>query len=247
MNFTESEAVVFAKRFKPLVAKVSGVDMAICAPFTSLPALHKIFAGSNVTLGAQNLFFEEDGTFTGEVSARMISPFCKYVIVGHSERRKFFCESNSDVNKKIKKALQYAITPIVCIGEALEERNAGRTKEVLEKMFFECFEGISKTGALKTVIAYEPVWAISRGKADIANSQAAGPETAQEAHAFIRSLVSARFGSDAADAIRIIYGGSMKPENARQLMAQKDIDGGLVGGASLDPDSLAKIVEYGEN
>lgn len=247
MNFTAAGAVAFAKRFKALVANVRGVEILICAPFTALPDLHALLSGTNVLLAAQNIFFEEEGTFTGEVSAKMIAPFCSYVIVGHSERRTLFRESNQDVNKKMRKALQHGIVPIVCVGESLEERVAGKTKEVLKRMVLECFEGFSAADAKKTVIAYEPVWAISKGRADIATSQAAGPETAQEAHAFIRSIVSDLFGEKFSQKRRIIYGGSMKPDNVKQLMAQKDIDGGLVGGASLDPESFAKVVKFKED
>jgi len=245
MNFNTSEAVQFAKKFKGLISEVSNTDILICAPFTCLESLKSALSGSKVKLGAQNLFYEEQGTFTGEISARMISPYCTHVIVGHSERRKLFNESNSDVNRKIKKALEQKLTPILCIGESLEERKAGKTKQVLEKKLSECLKGISKDQAKNIVLTYEPIWAISKGKNDIAKSEAASPKTAQEGHAFLRSLFAAHFGKESAENVLILYGGSMKPANVKQLMAEEDIDGGLVGGASLDPESLSKVVKFG--
>ena len=215
-----------------------------CAPFTSLAGLHKIFSGGNIKLGAQNQFYENEGTFTGEISAKMLIPYCSYVIVGHSERRAVFKESNLDANRKIKKALENGLTPILCIGETYDERNSGKTNQVIEKMLAGGLEGINASDAEKIVIAYEPIWAISKGKNDIAKSLSATPETAQQAHAFVRNLLSKKFGNQVSEKMRIIYGGSMKPENVKELMAQKDIDGGLVGGASLNPESFAKVVKF---
>lgn len=246
MNFNTVEAVDFAKKFRALVSNVSGVEIVICAHFTALHPLHGALTGSNIKLGAQNIFFEESGIFTGEISAKMISPYCTHVIVGHSERRALFKETNQDVNRKIIAALKHNLVPIVCIGESLEERTSGKTNQVLEKMLSECLAGLSKESVSKIILAYEPVWAISKGAADIAKSQSATPETAEAAHSFIRSLLSKLFDAKTANSIRILYGGSMKPENVKQLMAQKDIDGGLVGGASLNPESFASVVKFGE-
>ncbi len=244
MNFDTCEAENFVNKFKENIKAVSGVDALICAPFPSLHALHMLVSGTNILLGAQNIFYEEEGTFTGEVSAKMISSYCTYVIVGHSERRAIFNESNKEVNRKIKIALEHNLVPILCFGESLEERKSGRTNKVLEETVSAGLEGISKEHIRNIVLAYEPIWAISKGKADIAKSLSATPETAQEAHSFVRSLISKLFDQETADKIRILYGGSMKPENVKQLMAKKDIDGGLVGGASLDPDSFAEVVKF---
>jgi len=244
MNFNSSEARQFAQKFKKLVANVKDVEILICAPFTCLETLHSVLAGSNVMLGAQNIFYEESGTFTGEISAKMISPYCSHVIVGHSERRKLFQESNKDVNKKIKRALKHGLTPIVCIGESFGERKAKKTKQVLKKQLSDCLKGLSKTQAQKTILAYEPIWAKSKGRHDIAKSKAAPAETAQQAHEFLRGLVSRLFGKPVSEKVRILYGGSMKPTNVKQLLAQEDIDGGLVGGSSLSPESFSKVVKF---
>ena len=244
MNFTSSEARAFASAFKKLVENVSNVEIVICAPFTFLESLSSLLSGSNIGLGAQNIFFEEEGIFTGEISARMISPFCKYVIVGHSERRKHFNESNDEVNKKIKISLKHGLKPILCVGESLKERNSGETEKVLKKMVSECLKDISKKDAEKIVVCYEPLWAISKGKKYIAKSNAAPSEMAQETHAFIRSILLRLFGKPVSEHMRILYGGSMKPDNVVSLMSQQDIDGGLVGGASLDPVSFSKVVKF---
>jgi len=243
MNFTAREAESHAQKFKKLVAAVSGVEIVICAPFTALHSLHKTLSGTKIMLGAQNIFYEEEGTFTGEVSARMIAPYCSHVILGHSERRSLFHETNQDVNKKIKKALQYGLKPIVCIGESLAEKRAGKTKTVLKKMLSECLVGISKKDAKRIILTYEPIWAISEGEKDMAESEAASAETVQEAQAFIRGQISKKFGKAVSEQVSVLYGGSIKPSNAKKLMAQNDIDGGLIGGASLDPAIFSKVVK----
>lgn len=246
MNFTASEAKRLALKFKKLVKGLKGVEVVICGSFTSLESLHSLLSGSNVRLGAQNIFYEEEGTFTGEVSARMVAPYCRYVILGHSERRKIFKESNQDVNKKIKSALKHKLTPIVCIGETLKERKAGKTNPALKKMLSECLKTLSRKEAGRTIVSYEPIWAISKGKHHIAKSNSASPETVQQAHAFIRANLSKLFGKRVSEKMRILYGGSIKPSNVRKLMGQKDIDGGIVGGSSLNPKTFSKVVKFKE-
>jgi triosephosphate isomerase len=246
MNFTTKEAKRLALKFKKLVKGIRGVEIVICPPFTSLEALHGLLSGSNVRLGAQNIFYEEEGTFTGEVSARMVAPYCRHVLLGHSERRKTFRETNQEVNKKIKQALKHRLVPIVCIGESLRERRAGKTKPVLKKALSECLKGLSRKQAARVVVSYEPIWAISKGKHYIAKSQAASPKTVQQAHAFVRANLSKLFGKRVSEKMRVLYGGSIKPSNVRKLMEQKDIDGGIVGSSSLTAGTFAKVVKFKE-
>ncbi len=237
MNKTSAEAVQLAEELKPLVADVEGVDIVLCPPFTSLEATSKAIRGSNLLLGAQDMFWEESGAYTGEVSAKMLlTSGCKYVILGHSERRAYFGETNQTVNKKLKAALRAGLVPIVCVGERREEREAGITQKIVEDHVVGAFEGISAEQTPGVVIAYEPVWAIGTGLT-------ATPEQAQEVHAFIRQILTGLYNSNVAQQVRIQYGGSIKPENAAALFGQPDIDGGLVGGASLAADSFAKIVK----
>lgn len=243
---TEVEAVDFAKKVKPLVADVKDRTMLICAPFPNLSKLWDELKDSEIALGAQNFFWENEGAFTGEVSASMLKAVgCTYVIIGHSERRQYFGETDETVNKKVFAALNHGLLPIVCVGETLEQREKNQTMKVIEKQIKGGF-GDLLTADLKgtfsdlvisdwsqIMIAYEPVWAIGTGKT-------ATPDQAQEVHKFIRGLLP----KDVAEKTRILYGGSVKPANVKELMAQPDIDGGLVGGASLKPDSFSQLAKY---
>ncbi|NOX19996.1 MAG: triose-phosphate isomerase [Nitrospirae bacterium] len=236
MHKTTAETRDFITAFVPLVKDVEDVEIVIAPPFTSLAVAAKFLKGTNIKLSAQNLFWEEQGAYTGEVSALMLKDVeCEYVIVGHSERRQYFGETDETVNKRIKAAHAAGLKVIMCIGETLEEREAGKTFDVLKTQLEGALKDITAHDML--VIAYEPVWAIGTGKT-------ATPEMAEEAHRFIRDQLAGKFGQDAAETIRILYGGSVKPENVASLMAQENVDGGLVGGASLQPDSFAKIVRF---
>lgn len=233
---TAAEAVAFVEAVKGK-AEVSGVESVICAPFTALPALVEAVKGTAIQVGAQNFHWEENGAYTGEISGAMLQDLgVKYVIIGHSERRAYFAETDDTVNKKTKAAFQYDLTPIVCVGEKLEEREAGRTKEVCKVQTDAALEGLTAEQAKQVVIAYEPIWAIGTGKSSTA-------EDANEVIRYIREQVAAKFDEGTAQAIRIQYGGSVKPANVKEYMGQSDIDGALVGGASLEPDSYIQLVE----
>ena len=232
-----NEAVDLANRLKRGLASVQDVDIVVCPPFTALTSVYDIVMESNIVLGAQDMYWEKEGAFTGEVSPVMLKDCgCEFVIVGHSERRKFFNETDSLVNKKTKAALSFGLTPIVCIGETLEEREAGSTNEVLKRQLDNGFNDMSAEDMRSLVIAYEPVWAIGTGKT-------ATPGVAQEAHKFIREWIKAAFSLEVAAELRILYGGSVKPENTKELVSQEDIDGALVGGASLTAESFVAIVK----
>lgn len=238
MNITPSEAEKFVADFLPLVKSNSEVDMVLCPSALAVDRVAKLAKGSNVFVGAQNMYFEASGAFTGENSAAMlVDSGCQYVILGHSERRTIFHETNEMINKKVKKALESGLFAIVCVGETLEEREAGKMEKVLEDHVLNSLKGFTAEDFKKIVIAYEPVWAIGTGKT-------ATPEQAEEAHAYIRALLVKLAGKEVADSVRIQYGGSVKPENTRELMSKDNIDGALVGGASLKADSFAKIVNY---
>ncbi len=216
--------------------QIENVDIVVCPPFTLLEYLADALETSNILLGAQDCYWQDEGAFTGEVSPKMIKDVgCKYVIIGHSERRQFFGETNETVNKKIKAALSQELTPIMCVGEMLAERENGLTFKVLEDHVSNGLKGLSAEEALKIVIAYEPVWAIGTGKT-------ATPVQAQEAHKYIRDLLVKLYGNDVALEMRIQYGGSVKPDNITELMRQPDVDGALVGGASLAVASFTEIV-----
>jgi triosephosphate isomerase len=216
--------------------KIENVDIVICPPFTLLAYLADALETSNIGVGGQDLYWQEEGAFTGEVSPTMLKDAgCQYVIIGHSERRQFFGETNETVNKKIKAALKFGLTPIVCVGENLQEREANKTFKVIEDHVNNGLSGISASDVLKLVVAYEPVWAIGTGKT-------ATPEQAQEVHKFIRDLLKKNYSQEVADSVRIQYGGSVKPENIIELMNKPDVDGALVGGASLKADSFSAIV-----
>ena len=237
MNKTAGEAVKLVDGLKNELRDVKNIDIVVCPPFTALEEVGKVICGTNVYLGAQNVHWEDSGAWTGEISASMLKELdCRYAIIGHSERRAYFDETNEGVNKRTKAALKYNLIPIVCVGEKLQEREEGRTFEVIKDHVENGLKGISAEEIRKIVIAYEPVWAIGTGKT-------ATPEQAQEAHSFIRGLLENLYNKDTAALVRIQYGGSVKPDNIADLMAKPDIDGALVGGASLKLDSFVKIVK----
>jgi triosephosphate isomerase len=237
MNKTSADAVQLAQDLVTEIGKVVDIDIVICPPFTSLESVGKTIDGSTVKLGAQNMHHEANGAFTGEISAPMLRAFfATHVILGHSERRQYFAETDAAVNKKVIAALKNQLRPILCVGETLAEREAGSTLKVVQTQLEAGLEGVSKDLATSVVIAYEPVWAIGTGKV-------ATTEQAQEVHAFIRTLLTKLFGDAISQKIRILYGGSMKPANAPELLAQKDIDGGLIGGASLETRSFVDLVK----
>jgi triosephosphate isomerase len=239
MNKTNAETVAMLTELKALVGGVEEVGMVLGVPFTALSDAVKAVEGSNIEIAAQNMNPNESGAFTGEISPSMLTSIgVKYVIVGHSERREYYKESDEFINAKVKTALKSGLTPILCIGEKLEDRESGKTNEVNEKQLKGGMADLTAEEALKVVVAYEPVWAIGTGKT-------ATPEVAEETHKAIRNFLVEMFGNEVAEEITIQYGGSMKPENAAELMGQTDIDGGLVGGASLDAASFAKIIEAG--
>jgi len=233
---TAKEAAEFVREVKGK-AEIPGVESVICAPFTALPALAEAVKGTGLKVGAQNMHWEESGAFTGEISGPMLKELgVEYVIIGHSERRAYFAETDETVNKKVLAAFKYGLVPIICVGEKLEEREAGRTKEVCKTQTEAALRGLTAEQARRAVIAYEPVWAIGTGKSSSA-------EDANEVIAYIRKLVGALFDAGTAEAIRIQYGGSVKPGNIREFMSRPDIDGALVGGASLDAASYIQLVE----
>lgn len=238
MYKTAGDTTAFFEKFLPLVASAADRDIVICAPYVNLPAAIAAVAGSSVEVGAQNLYWGKEGAFTGEISGPMLTAIgCKWVIVGHSERRQFFGETDGTVLKRTQAALEHGLRPIVCVGERLEERESGSTEAVLKTQFDGGIAGLTPEQFAKIAIAYEPVWAIGTGKT-------ATPEIAQQAHAYIRGLIVEKFGDAAASASRILYGGSVKPDNVKNLMGQTDIDGALVGGASLEPASFGAIVNH---
>lgn len=239
MYKTITEAIELANGIKRELFKMDSqsIDVVLCPPFTALSEVYEVIADSDIQLGGQDVYWQEEGAFTGEISCKMLNDAgCKFVIIGHSERRQFFGEINTFVNKKLKAALKNAITPIVCVGETLSEREDNRTFEVLGNQIKEGLDGITEEEALKIVIAYEPVWAIGTGRT-------AKPAQAQEAQKYIRDLLKELYNKDAAEAIRIQYGGSVKPENILELIQQPDVDGALVGGASLSVESFAGLVK----
>jgi len=237
---TPSEAIEMLKELIPLVKKIRYVDIVIVPPFTALFSAIKTVKGTNIMVGAQNMYYEEKGAFTGEVSPVFLKELgCKYVILGHSERRDIFNEGDNLINKKLKKALNSDLNPIVCIGEHLEERETGRTKDVIENQFKLTFKDLKSEELSRVIIAYEPIWAIGTGKT-------ATPEQAEEIHIFIRELIDSIYGKNTAETVRIQYGGSIKPTNAKEIFEKENIDGGLVGGASLQSKSLYEIIKAAE-
>ncbi|MFQ5840291.1 MAG: triose-phosphate isomerase [Candidatus Methylomirabilales bacterium] len=240
MFTTVAEAQALAKGIRGVLAE-SRVTVAICPPLTALAAVAKVLMGSGIHLGAQNMHWEEEGPFTGEVSPRMLADAgCRYVILGHSERRQYFAETDWSVNQKVHAALRHALTPIVCVGETLVEREDGRTFQVVGGQVRGALARVRKDSAAGLVLAYEPVWAIGTGRT-------ATPEQAQEVHAFVRKQLAEIWDGASAARVLILYGGSVKADNAAELLAEPDIDGALVGGASLQVESFARIVKEQES
>ena len=238
MYKTSQETQAFFEKFRPLVAAAEGRDVVLCPTFPNLPAAVAATKGTRIGIGAQNLFWKNEGAYTGEVSGPMLAAVgVKWVIVGHSERRQYFGETDESVWKKTVAAIEAGLNPIVCVGERLEERESANTEAVLAKQFTDGIAKLTPEQFAKIVIAYEPVWAIGTGKT-------ATPEIASDAHRFIRAQALAAFGPAAAASVRILYGGSVKPDNTKTLMAKDDIDGALVGGASLTAESFAAIVNF---
>ncbi|MBI3696133.1 MAG: triose-phosphate isomerase [Acidobacteria bacterium] len=233
-----AETAEFFEKFRPLVGEATHCEIVIAPPFPALAAAVEAARGSRIRVGAQNLHWEKEGAFTGEVSGPMLAAAgCTHVIIGHSERRQYFGETDQTVNRRIGAALEAGLAPIVCVGERLEEREGGRTEAVLIQQFDGGLGGLTPEQFSAILVAYEPVWAIGTGRT-------ATPEIAAEAHRLIRDCAARRFGATAAENLRILYGGSVKPDNIRGLMARPEIDGALVGGASLDPRSMASIVHF---
>jgi triosephosphate isomerase len=235
-----AETVSFFDEFKPLVAGADHCEILLCTPFPALTAAVETVRGTGIAIGAQNLYWEKQGAFTGEVSAPMIKAAgCSHVLVGHSERRQYFGETDATVLKRTLAALEEGLTPVVCIGETLDERESGSTEAVLATQFTDGLGALTPEQFSRIIIAYEPVWAIGTGST-------ATPEIAEEAHRFIRQKVAEKFGDALAGGVRILYGGSVKPDNVNSLMACANIDGGLVGGASLKPEDFEKIVHFAD-
>ncbi|MBI4453787.1 triose-phosphate isomerase [Candidatus Woesearchaeota archaeon] len=235
MNKTLNEGITFINELNKNIDDVSGNEILICPPFTLLNEISKI-KHENLKIGAQNMYYEESGAFTGEISPLMVKEFCEYVIVGHSERRNLFKEPNQWINKKVLCVVNHGLKPILCIGETEEEKKKKKTNEVLETQLKACLKNVSENQIKQVVFAYEPVWAIGTGKN-------ATPQEAQDAHAFIRGLLTDMYSQTTARPLKILYGGSVTPENAAELIQQKDVDGFLVGGASLNVDSFVEIIK----
>ena len=237
LNKTSHEAILLVSELKREIVDVEGVDIVLCPPFTALADVADALTDTNIALGAQNVFWEDAGAFTGEISAPMLKDLgVTYVIIGHSERRQYFHETNETVNKRLRAALKHGLVPIVCVGENLAQRESNKTFDVIRDHCEGSLSGLSAEEMGKVVMAYEPVWAIGTGKT-------ATPEQAQEVHVFIRQLLGKMFNPDVANSVRIQYGGSVTPDNIVSLMGQADIDGALVGGASLKAPSFAAIVK----
>jgi triosephosphate isomerase len=241
MNLTHLEAESYMHTFLGEIGEVDDVEIVMIPPFTSIPMLAQISEKAPfIRIGAQNMYWERSGAYTGEISATMLRVlFVKYVVIGHSERRMLFGETDETVNRKVHSALEAGLRPIVCVGESTAERDNDEIETVLRRQLELGLKDLSVKDAAEIVIAYEPIWAIGTGRT-------ATPVQAEEAHRFIRSVLGKMFGTGAAERVRIQYGGSVKPENAQELMRQSDIDGALIGGASLDPHSFAKIIRHAE-
>jgi triosephosphate isomerase (TIM) len=238
MYKTVPEAVETVKQLKKAVENVSGREIVVAPPFVSLSPVAEVIRGSNIKSAAQDVFWEEEGAYTGEVSPGMLrSAGCTYAIIGHSERRQYFGETNETVNKKIKKSLAGGLRVIVCIGESLQERESGETFSRIQTQLSEGLSGLDASGMEPVVIAYEPIWAIGTGKTATASQ-------AEEVHGFIREKIQKAYGTATGEELRILYGGSVKPENIDELMAKKNVDGALVGGASLKVESFARIIKF---
>jgi len=237
LHYAEKEAVELVTALRSNLVDFDTVDVVVCPTFIVLPVVHDVIQDSNIALGAQNAYWEDSGAFTGEISVPLLKDIgVQYVIIGHSERRQYFGETDETVNKRTKAVLAHGLTPIVCVGEVLQERENNKTFEVIEKQCTGGFKGLTAEEMEKIIIAYEPVWAIGTGKT-------ASPDQAQEVHLYIRTLVAKMYNDNIAQKVRIQYGGSVKPDNSAELMSQPDIDGALVGGASLKADSFSEIVK----
>ncbi len=240
MHKTRDESRRTGRELRRLVDDVADVEVVVCPPFTSLAALGEELEGSPIGLGGQDAHWEDQGAFTGQISVPMLEDCgCRYVILGHSEMREFQADSDRRVNRKLKRVLESRLVPIVCVGEKLEQREAGRAREVVLGQLERAVQDLPASRLQKLILAYEPVWAIGTGRT-------ATPDTAQEMHSLIRGWLGTRFSSDLPGKVRILYGGSVKPSNVAELMAQPDIDGALVGGASLEASTFAKLVRFGE-
>lgn len=238
MHKNRQEAADLANALAAAVGTYQQAEVVLCPTFTSLEAVAGAIRGTRIKLGAQNCHWEEQGAYTGEISPPMLKDAgCQYVIIGHSERRQYFGETDEGINKKAQALYKNGLTPIICVGETLQEREANKTSDVVSTQVRGCLKGLPADKVATSVLAYEPVWAIGTGKT-------ASKEQAQEVHALIRGLLIELYSKDVADQVRIQYGGSVKPQNVRELMQQPDIDGALVGGASLEPDSFAAIVKF---
>ncbi|MBD3615123.1 MAG: triose-phosphate isomerase [Gracilimonas sp.] len=241
MNCGPYDAAELLEGLKAKKSEVNeNVDVLVCPPFVSIGMAVKYLYDTDIQVGAQNLHFEENGAFTGEISGSMLTESgCNYVIIGHSERRQYFGETDETVNQRTKKALEHKLAPIICVGESLSQRKADEHYDLVKDQITNALNGVSAEEVLDIVIAYEPIWAIGTG-------ETASPEQAQEMHEHIRNVVANLYSQDAADSINILYGGSMKPANAQELLSQADVDGGLIGGASLDADSFSEIITIAE-
>lgn len=237
MNKTVEAATWLVADMLPGLEAVKTVDRVICPPYTSLMVVSGMLAGTEVGLGAQNLHWESSGAYTGEVSPSMVKEFCQYVIIGHSERRQYFGETDESVNKKVKAALNEELIPIVCVGESLEQNESGMTEEIVSNQVLKAFKDLEAEDSTGLIVAYEPIWAIGTGRA------ASGEGANDIIGNVVRKSLAKIFGEEHADAIRILYGGSVKPSNAKEFFSQSDIDGGLIGGASLKAEDFVKIVE----
>lgn len=238
MYKTQAETRAFFSAFSPLVSASKHCDIVVAPPFTAIPAAVEAAKNTNIAISAQNVYWEKEGAFTGEISTGMlVEAGCRYVIIGHSERRQFFGDTEETVVKKTKAALSAGLTPIVCLGEHLSHRESGQTRQVCKEQFDGGLGWLTPDEFSRIVVAYEPVWAIGTGRT-------ATPEMAAEVHKFLRQLAAEKFSATHASALRVLYGGSVKPDNIKGLMAQEELDGALVGGASLDPNSFASIVNF---
>ncbi len=240
MHNDNTQALQLANQIKIKTTALKAAEIVICPPFTALSVVNDVVKGSRVILGAQNMFWEAQGAFTGEVSASMLkSCGVSYVILGHSERRQYFGETDATVNKRLRAVLENGLRAIVCVGETLQEREAGKAHEVIRRQLDGAFQGMAAADFSSVVVAYEPVWAIGTGKT-------ASPEQAQEIHTHIRGQIEKQYGGDVASSLRILYGGSVKPANARELLSQPDLDGALVGGACLQAETFVPIIQTAE-
>lgn len=241
LNNTEAKAIILVRKMLRELSHTKGVEVLICPPFTALSQLHKLLISTDIRLGAQNMYSQASGAYTGEISPAMLAEFCQYVILGHSERRAYFKETDQEINQKVQAALAHNLIPILCVGETLEEKEAGQANQIIRRQVMEGLRDVGITDGSQLVVAYEPVWAIGTGRT-------ASPDDANQiTSGVIRPALATLFGKEITQDIRILYGGSVSPDNAASFLSRSDIDGALVGGASLKPDSFVGIVEAGCN